>query len=108
MGRFNKGIFLGGLLGASMMWMSTTKKGKEVRDKLLDQAADIYLDLKDKAMASEAYGKMTKNEYVKMVQEAVDKYAVKNGLADKTKKMMTKLVSTQWANLQKEMKKKKK
>jgi len=43
-----------------------------------------------------------------MAQQAVDKYAVRNGLADKTKKMMTKLVSTQWANLQKELKKKKK
>jgi len=95
-------------LGASMMWMSTTKKGKEIKEKLLDQAAEVYLDLKDKVVSSDAYDKMTKNEFVVMAQQAVDKYAVRNGLADKTKKMMTKLVSTQWANLQKELKKKKK
>ena len=29
MGKFKKGVFFGSLLGASMMWMSTTKKGKE-------------------------------------------------------------------------------
>ncbi|OGH78282.1 MAG: hypothetical protein A2469_02190 [Candidatus Magasanikbacteria bacterium RIFOXYC2_FULL_40_16] len=108
MGKFKKGLFLGGLLGASMMWMSTTKKGKEIKEKLLDQAAEVYLDLKDKVVSSDAYDKMTKNEFVVMAQQAVDKYAVRNGLADKTKKMMTKLVSTQWANLQKELKKKKK
>lgn len=103
MGKFKKGVFFGGLLGASMVWMSTTKKGKEVKEKLLDGAAEVYLDVKDKVAASGAYDKITKNEFVEMAREAVDKYAVKNGLAKKTKKMMTKLVSTQWANLQKEI-----
>lgn len=102
MGKFKKGLFLGSLLGASMVWMGTTKKGKEVKEKLMDQAAEVYLDLKDKVMASDTYNKMTKSDFVEMARETVDKYAVQNGLADKTKKMMTKLVSTQWNNLQKE------
>ena len=31
MGKFKKGFLFGGLLGAGIMWMSTTKKGREVR-----------------------------------------------------------------------------
>ena len=105
MGKFKKGLFLGGLIGASMVWLNTTKKGREVKGKLLDQAADIYLEVKDKIMRSEAMEKLSKQEFVVMVREAVDKYAVQNGLAGKVKKMLTKLISTQWGNLQKELRK---
>lgn len=105
MGKFKKGLFLGGLLGASMVWLNTTKKGREVKGKLLDQAADIYLDLKDKVMQSQALDKLSKQDFVVMVKEAVDKYAVQNGMADKVKNMVTKLISTQWNNLQKELQK---
>lgn len=105
MGKFNKGLFLGGLLGASLALMNTTKKGKEVKEKMLDNAAEIYVELRDKMMASKTWEKMTKQDFVVMAQEAVEKYAIKNGLADKTKKMITKLVSTQWKNLQHELNK---
>jgi gas vesicle protein len=103
MGKFNKGLFIGGLLGAGLALMNTTKKGKEVKEKMLDNAAEIYVDLRDKMMASKTWEKMTKQDFVVMAQEAVEKYAVKNGLADKTKKMITKLVSTQWESLQHEL-----
>ena len=96
---------MGGLLGASMVWMSTTKKGKEVRDKLLDSSADVYLDLKEKVLASDAYDKLTKQEFVVMAKEAVDKYAVSNGLAEKAKNTVVKLVGAQWNQLQKELNK---
>ena len=105
MGRFKKGLFLGGLLGAGMVWMSTTKKGREMREKLLDHAANVYGQVKEKAMASDAWATMTKNKYVAMVQEAVDKYAVQSGLAESMKNFVVKLVSAQWKNLQGEGKK---
>lgn len=103
MGKFNKGLLLGGLLGAGLALMNTTKKGKEIKEKLLDNAAEIYVELKDRMMASKTWEKMTKQDFVVMAQEAVEKYAIKNGLADKTKKMIMKLVSTQWKNLQSEL-----
>lgn len=103
MGKFNKGLFIGGLLGASLALMNTTKKGKEIKDKLLDNAAEVYVELRDKMMDSKTWERMSKNDFVVLAQEAVDKYAIKNGLADKTKKMIVKLVSTQWANLQNEL-----
>ena len=98
---------MGGLIGAGLTWMSTTKKGREVRDEILDKAAEVYEDLKKKVMASEQYKKMTKSQFVSMVRDTVDKYAAKNGLADNVKTMMVKLVSAQWDRLRKEIAEKK-
>ncbi len=99
MGKFNKGLFVGGLLGATIIWLGFTKKGREMREQLLDHAAVIYAQLKDKLLATSAWQEMTKNEYVVMVREAVDKYAVQNGLADEVKKLIVEVLASQWKNL---------
>ena len=105
MGKFNKGLFLGGILGAGLMWLNVTKKGKKMRDELLDHAAVIYEEVKEKAMASEAWQEMNKNKYVALVKEAVEKYASKNALSENFKSMIEKVVCSQWCNLEKKMKK---
>lgn len=105
MGKFKKGLCLGGLLGAALMWLNTTQKGKQMRDEMLDHAAEIYVKLKDVVLASEQYKNLTKNEYVKMTQDLVNKYAIENGLADNVKKMVEKVVIAQWNNLKGELKK---
>lgn len=96
MGNFKKGIFLGGLLGAGLMWLNATKKGKETRDKMLDYSADVYADVKEKVMASEGWDKMTKSKYYQLVEEAVNKYAVENDLVDSVRNMVEKVVKAQW------------
>lgn len=108
MATFKKGMMLGGLLGLGLMWLNTTKKGKAMRDEMLGQAADLYADIKEKVLQSDAWENMTKNKYMAMVEEAVETYAVKNGLADKVKGIITQLLATQWKTLEKEVKKKKK
>lgn len=104
MGLFKKGLLLGGLLGAGLMWLNTTGKGKEVRDKILDSAADVYVKLKQELLASKQYRQLQKNDYVKLVKEYVDKYAIENGLAENVKNMVIKLVSAQWGKLKEELK----
>ncbi|KKQ27733.1 MAG: hypothetical protein US42_C0006G0040 [Candidatus Magasanikbacteria bacterium GW2011_GWC2_37_14] len=105
MGKFKGGLLLGGLLGAGFMWLTVTKKGKEVREKLLDQAAEVYENLKKQVLVSPQYQKLSKSEYVTLVKEYVDKYAIQNGLAENAKNMVIKIVSAQWQNLQNEIKK---
>lgn len=105
MGKFKKGLCLGGLLGAALMWLNTTQKGKQMREEMLDHAAEIYVKLKDVVLKSDQYKKMTKNEYVKMAHDFVNKYAIENGLTDNVKKMVEKVVLAQWNNLKGEMKK---
>jgi len=105
MGKFNKGLFVGGLLGAGLVWLNFTKKGKETRDHLLDDSAVIYEQLKQKIMASGTWKEMNKSQYVVMVKEAVDKYAIQNGLAENVKNMIVKIISAQWDNLKQLMEK---
>ena len=106
MGKFKKGLFFGGLLGAGMMWLNTTKKGKQLREQMLEHSVEVYINLKKELLASDNCKKLTKNKYIKMVQEYVDKYAVKNELTDNLKKMIVKVVAGQWNQLKEEIKKK--
>lgn len=107
MGTFKKGLFFGSLVGAGLMWMSATKKGRAMRDTLLDQAADVYAEVKQRMLDSDAWDKMTKQKYVATVREIVDKYAIKNSVADDVKEMVVKVVSAQWKTIQAELKKRK-
>lgn len=108
MGRFKKGLFLGGLLGASAVWLNTTAKGRETKEKMTDAAADIYTDLKDSVLASKQWDKMTKQKYVKMVNKAVDQYIKKYPALERVGSMIKKLVISQWKRLEREIAAKKK
>src|SRR3989344_7651710 len=103
MGKFKKGLLLGGIIGAGATLMSTTKKGKAISEQLLDNAAEVYIELQEKISKSKTWKDMKKKDFVVMAEELMDKYAIKNGLAEKTKKTLIKLVSTQWDNLQAEL-----
>lgn len=103
MGKFKKGLFFGGLLGAGLMWLSVTKKGKEVREQMLDHAAEIYVKVKQTILTSEQYKNLNKNQYVALVKQYVDKYAVQNGLAENVKNLIMKVVNAQWDKLKQEM-----
>ena len=98
MGKFKHGLFLSGLLGAGLVWLNVTKKGKQVRDELMDSAANVYTDVKKKILASEGWDKMTKTKYYKFVEQTVNKYAVENDLLDSMRDMIEKIVKSQWKN----------
>jgi gas vesicle protein len=106
MGKFKKGVFLGGLLGAGMTWLNTTKKGKEVREDLINQSAFIYEDLKKKVKASKAYDDLTKKDYMVMVRGAVDKYAVKNDAVKKARGAIVSLLASNYDQMKYEFDKK--
>ena len=88
-----------------MVWLNTSTKGKKYRDQLLDQAADVYRDVEDRVRESGALDKMTKNKYVGIVKEVVDKYAVDNEMAQSAKNIVVKLVGNQWSSVKKNLKK---
>lgn len=106
MGKFKKGLFFGGLLGAGAMWLSVTKEGKKMRDEMLDHAAVVYAELKEKILSSSTWQELKQQDFVAMVREMVERYASKNGLAEETKQFIEKVVGTQWKDIQKELKKK--
>ncbi|MEK7084784.1 MAG: hypothetical protein AAB932_06120, partial [Patescibacteria group bacterium] len=60
MGKFKKGLFLGGILGAGLMWLNTTTRGKEKREEIFDHAAEIYRRVKEEIKDSDAVAGLKK------------------------------------------------
>ena len=89
MGLFKKGLFLGSLFGAGVSLLNTTKKGKEVRDKMVHASEEIYVQVKEEVEKSGIVGKVKKSKYAQIVDKKVKAYTQKNPWA---KKMTTTLV----------------
>ena len=100
MGRFNKGLFLGGLLGATLMWLNATPKGKEMRSKMLAHMQPLYNELKASLKQLEG---PTREMYDALVERAVAEYAAKKELADDMKNILIRELKKKWFELQKEL-----
>ena len=101
MGNFKKGLVLGGLLGAVMMWLNATPKGKEMRAKLMEHLQPLYDQLKASIKQLEG---PTKEMYDALVGRAVEEYAAKKELALEMKNMLNKEMKKKWSKLEKEIK----
>ena len=102
MGKFNKGLLLGGLLGAAVTWLNVTPKGKEYRDKLLGHADALYGQIKESLKQLDG---PTKEMYDALVERAVAEYADKKEIALDMKGKLVKELKKRWCNLQNELKK---
>lgn len=102
MGRFKKGLFLGGLLGAALMWLNATPKGKEMRAKLLAHLDPLYRELKESIKKLEG---PTREMWDALVERAVEEYAAKKEMAAEMKEMLIRKLKKRWDELEKELKK---
>ncbi len=102
MGRFNKGLFLGGLLGAALLWLNATPKGKEMREKMMGQANDLYAQLKESLKKLDG---PTREMYDALVERAVEEYAAKKEMAVEMKNQLVRELKKRWKELEKEIKK---
>lgn len=102
MGKFKKGLLIGGLLGAVFTWLNVTPKGKEYRDKLLGHTDALYNQLKENIKQLEG---PTKEMYEALVERAVAEYADKKEIAMDMKGKLIKELKKKWNSIQKEIKK---
>lgn len=100
MGKFNKGVFLGGLLGAALMWLNVTPKGKEMRAKMMSHLGPLYQELKESIKKLEG---PTKEMYEALVDRAVEEYAAKKEMAVDMKNNLIKELKKKWVDLEKEI-----
>lgn len=84
------------------MWLNATPKGKEMRAKLLDQANDLYGQLKESIKKLEG---PTKEMYDALVERAVEEYAAKKEMAMDMKNQLVRKLKKRWKDLEKEIKK---
>ena len=97
MGRFKKGLVLGGIVGAGLMWLNATVKGKEYRAKILAHLEPLYNELKSSIMKLEG---PTKEMWDALVQRAVEEYAAKKELAMDVKNNLIRELSKRWDKLE--------
>lgn len=102
MGGFKKGIFLGGLVGAALMWLNATPKGKEMRSKMMEYLDPLYNELKNSLKQLEG---PTREMYDALVDRAVEEFASKKEMADDFKIQLGKKLKKKWVELEKELKK---
>jgi gas vesicle protein len=101
MGRFKKGLFLGGLLGASLMWLNATPKGKELRAKIAADLEPLFGELKKSIKQLDG---PTKDMYDALVERAVEEYSAKKELAEEVKMMLVRELKKKWKEIQKDLK----
>lgn len=101
MGRFKKGVFLGGLLGAALMWLNATPKGKEMRAKISAHLEPLFNEL---VVSLKQLEGPTKEMYDALVERAVAEYAARKELADEVKSQLIRELKKRWKNLQREIK----
>ena len=100
MGKFKKGFVLGGALGALLMWINATPKGKEMRAKLLSHSDVLFKELKDSLKQLDG---PTKEMYDALVERAVAEYAGKKEMAVDMKAKLIKELKKRWYKLEKEL-----
>ncbi|HLC70324.1 MAG TPA: YtxH domain-containing protein [Patescibacteria group bacterium] len=97
MGNFKKGLFVGGLLGAALMWLNATPKGKEMRAKLREHLDPLFNELKESLMKLEG---PTKEMYDALVDRAVEEYAAKKELAQDFKVHLVRELKKKWKDIE--------
>lgn len=94
---------MGGILGAGLIWLTSTKKGKEVREQILDYSHDIYQKLEKKLRDSGVVGKISESMFVKRAKEMVDEYSEQKNIPAAMKAIVLQTVLSQWETFQKKM-----
>ncbi|MFH1789707.1 MAG: YtxH domain-containing protein [bacterium] len=100
MGKFKKGLVLGGAVGAFLMWLNATPKGKELRAKLLEHSDALFAEIKESVKQLEG---PTKEMYDALVERAVAEYASKKDMAVDMKNKLIKELKKRWESVEEEI-----
>lgn len=90
--RFLRGALFGGLLGAGLMWMKHSKRGQELRVKLVEHASNV---------SKEVLKRIPENDWVdpakiqRVLDEVMKEYGKTKELAGAAKRWVTKEVKKQ-------------
>ena len=93
MGRFNKGLLLGGAIGAALVWLNISPKGKELRSKMRMHAEPLFGELKNSLKQLEG---PTREMYEALVERAVEEYSTKKEMAADMKALLVKDLKRRW------------
>ena len=89
-------------MGAAMMWLNATPKGRELRAKIMAHLDPLYKELKESLSKLEG---PTKEMYYALVERAVAEYAAKKELAEEISNALIRKLKARWSELERELKK---
>lgn len=101
MGNFKKGMVLGGVIGAALMWLNVTPKGKELRTKMMAHLEPLYDQLRESLRQLEG---PTREMYDALVERAVEEYGNKKELAMDVKDQLVRQLKKRWRELERDLK----
>jgi gas vesicle protein len=101
MGKFNKGLVLGGVLGAALVWLNVSPKGKELRAKATQHLEPLFNQLKESLGQLEG---PTREMYDALVERAVEEYASKKEIAQDLKTALVRELKKRWKDVEAELK----
>ena len=90
-------------MGAALMWLNATPKGKEMREKITAHLEPLFNELTVSLKQLEG---PTKEMYDALVERAVAEYASKKELADDVRQQLVRQLKKRWSKLQHELKRK--
>jgi gas vesicle protein len=94
---FKKGLVVGSILGGALVAFGMSKKGKELRTKLMDYSEELSKELKKRAVE---LGVTTKEMYEDMVHRAVEEFAKQKELALDLKEKLVEQLKQKWDDIQ--------
>lgn len=101
MGNFKRGLFLGGIIGALLMWLNATPKGKEMRAKLAAHLEPLFNELKTSLKQLEG---PTREMYDALVERAVAEYGSRKQLGEEIKDQLVRQLKKRWGQIEKSLK----
>lgn len=87
-------------MGAALVWLNLSPKGKEMRDKMKEHLENLFAQLKESIKKLEG---PTREMYDALVERAVEEYAAKKELAIEWKNKLVKELKRKWEDVEDEL-----
>jgi hypothetical protein len=73
-------FLLGGVIGAGLMWLVGTTKGKKAQAKMTVMTEELFVNMKKTVLASPTWKEFEHSQYGRLVTQVVREYAKKHKL----------------------------
>lgn len=91
--KFTKGLLIGALIGGAAVGIAQSKRGKEMRAKIMKSAEEIFVDLRKQL---EQLTAVSKEKFNELAERAVEEYARQKELALEMKDKIVDRLREKW------------
>ncbi len=97
---FGKGLLVGGLLGGALVWLTATRQGQEVRERLVEYGEQLSAQLQERV---QEWGSYTREKYLAVADTITDELVKSKKLAKHLKKQLMSELQEKWEDFRLEM-----